>query len=85
MSKTAKDFREFITKMAQSEPHQKIPKECPRLKECKYELLESEYASICCTEAWVFCKYSARKSMKYRKPPYFWKFTQKIQKVKEEK
>jgi len=79
MSEGAKDFMDFITKMAQSEPHQKIPKGCPRIKRCKYDLLETEYASVCCTESWVFCKYAARASKKYRKPPYFWKFTHKIE------
>ena len=77
--KKDKDITDFITALAKGESHQKIPHTCPLINECRQQLLETEYRTLCCTESWVFCKHSNSKNKQYRRSPYFWKFAEKIE------
>jgi len=77
-NKELQKFMDWLSDMANKEPHQKIPNKCPLINKCTQHVLETEFKSMCNSRSWVFCEFAAKRTKRYRKPPYFWKFTQKI-------
>ena len=52
---------------------EKVPEECPLLKECKNLMYEHDYEILCSTEAWIYCDSAESEAVKYMKKPSEWK------------
>ena len=55
-----------------------IPEECPFLKTCEVEVLESTYRGICTSKHWVTCEFATKEARKYALKPREWKMLEKL-------